>query len=66
MCLIKLLLLFSFISHYFWGTYTAFPNNINLLFLPNNVVLRLCSNLSGFDAALLAYPSRTNLTEDSV
>ena len=43
-----------------------FPKIVNLLFLPNKVVLRLCSNLSGFDAALLAYPSRTNLTKYSV
>ena len=43
-----------------------FPTIVNLLFLPNKVVLRLCSNLCGFDAALLAYLSETNLTKDSV
>ena len=30
------------------------------------MVLRLCSSLSWFDTALLAHPSRTNLTKDSV
>ena len=43
-----------------------FQTIVNLLFLPNKVALRLCSNLSGFDAALLAYLSETNLTKDSV
>ena len=61
MCLIKqLLFFFPFASLEFWGTSAAFPNNSNFAyFFSNN------SNHSLFDVALLAYPSKTNLTKDS-
>ena len=62
---------FSFVSHEFCGTSTAFPNNIKFTISPLSYstllsYILITWNHSGSDASLLAYPSRTNLIKDSV